>query len=896
MAVTKYSSQVKVVSVTDSELSGAYTQNHAEPVFAQRWLFYLVVVFSGFAGLGYQMVWSRMLAVALGHEVVAVLAVVAAFFIGLALGGFLLNKNIRQSQRPQLWYVALELVIALWALVLIAVVPLYNTWMPQLMGAEPSVFWQWFLAFAGTFVLLLPATAAMGATLPAVERVSKLHCPERQHVPILYALNTLGAVVGTLLSTFFLIQFFGLKTTLVVLALCNSLCAATIYFSEKTTRVDAQAPPVITMPAIPSLVLLTLLFFSGLLGIGYEVLMVRLLSQILENTVYTFAAVLSVYLMGTALGAAMYQRYCHFFNFSTSRWHLGYSGLLAATLLSCMLGFLCLYLCAGVYESLWQGLGYDLAAAFVAEMIVALLVFFLPTLSMGALFSHLASVASHQFGLGRAMAINTLGSALAPAVFGIVLLPWLGAKLALVLVAMAYLLLFSVSWKALKDRQRWLALPILAVLIFAFLPLSFRFIQTPDNGKIVDYREGVMAAVAVVEDGAGERHLKVNNHFTMGGTASRLSDHRQTHIPLLLHGAPGSVLYLGLGTGITFEAAQYYPAMEVVGVDLIPEVLQTLKFFNTDPEGTYWPQPPHLLAADARRYVLASNNHFDVIIGEIFHPSRDGAGSLYTAEHFSAIKVRLNDDGLFCQWLPLFQLDIDNLKVIVRTFLTVFPYAEMHLGHLSLGQPILCLAGRKQAAVYADDWLLVRVPEERLQRELIAARLNSDYSLFGGFLADKNALREFAGTGPLNTDDFPMVNYRAPYFVYSDALAPVERLLQLIDFFEDYSLPAEQFRDQELRERLSHYRTARDEFIRVGQNYPPGEKIHQWAISVASALLPVVAESGDFYPAYRTLLTAAQTIYEVSPQKAYRVLQELDRLRPEYPEARQLAQQLFGGG
>ena len=123
----------------------------------------------------------------------------------------------------------------------------------------------------------------------------------------------------------------------------------------------------------------------------------------------------------------------------------------------------------------------------------------------------------------------------------------------------------------------------------------------------------------MIEEPDKSRHLKVNNRFTMGGTASRFSDHRQTHLPMLWQGgAARSALYLGLGTGVTFQAAQYYPQLQATGVELIPEMLPLMPAFGVDVGASHWPNKPQVLAADARRFVVADDHLYDVIIAEVF--------------------------------------------------------------------------------------------------------------------------------------------------------------------------------------------------------------------------------------------------------------------------------------
>jgi len=888
---------------------------HSKPAVPS--LLHSIVILSGFAGLGYQMLWSRMLAAALGHEIVAVLAVVAAFFVGLSLGAFVLGQRLQRSSQPARWYAAMELAIALWALLVLLVLPHYTQLIPQLIGAEPGPWRHWGIAFASSLLLLLPATAAMGATLPALERiasalVNNTQDTQQHTVAGLYASNTLGAVAGTLLTTFFLIPAFGHGDTLLLLVGINLLCALASLALLRYARPLPAAIPVYdhnTNEPFPRLRLLSILFITGWLGIGYEILMVRLLSQVLENTVYTFASVLAVYLLGVTLGAAAYHQREGRQPVAAQPWTVRLRQLLMVTTLAMASGGAALYFSPTLYQ-----VALELTGAVAAELLVAGSVFLLPTLAMGALFSHLVRHAVGNGELGKALAVNTLGAALAPVCIGLVLLPFAGAKLTLALLLAGYLpclLLCLPRHRQQTLRWAWPIAGVSLVLVLLFwLTPPLRFISMAPDSKLIAYQDGVMASVAVIEDGAGDRHLKVNNHFTMGGTATRFSDHRQSHLPLLLHGTPHSALYLGLGTGISFEAAQYYPGLATTGVDLIPETLSMMPWFGVDPAAQDWQPMPHLLAADARRFVLSTQDNYDVIIGEIFHPSRDGAGSLYTLEQFQAIRQRLNEDGLFAQWLPLFQLDLNTLKTIIRTFLQAYPDAQLYLGHLSLQQPILCLVGRARTDSatpnhYPPNWLADRIIDPRLQQELVRERLNSDLALFGSYLAGPQDLQAYAGPGPINSDDHPVVTYQAPNFVYGNPAPPASRLLQLIDQLHpgvESLLQIDPASDdanyqaiaREYARQLQQYWQARNLFLQTGTGLSASTDIRRIVQHSRQPLLQALTISPQFEPAYRALVGSAQALYEVDRYQSYELLSDILQVAPQYRQAAVLRRHLFG--
>jgi predicted membrane-bound spermidine synthase len=185
-----------------------------------------LMALSGCAGLGYQIVWTQQSALWLGHEAAAVLAVVTAFFGGIALGALALGAHIERSAHPRRWYAACEAVIGLWGLLLIFLMAPFSGWVLDLIGVQPTPLWQWTVAFSATLVLLLPATAAMGATLPAMERVMAQAGIEGRSIAAHYAANTAGAVAGVLVTAFWWVPAFGLAHTAGLCVALNLLCAA----------------------------------------------------------------------------------------------------------------------------------------------------------------------------------------------------------------------------------------------------------------------------------------------------------------------------------------------------------------------------------------------------------------------------------------------------------------------------------------------------------------------------------------------------------------------------------------------------------------------------------------------------------------------------------------------
>ena len=846
------------------------------------------MVASGFAGLGYQIVWTQQCALWLGHESAAVLAVVAAFFGGLSLGALLMGPKIERSSHPLRWYAACEVAIALWGIALAMLMSPFNSWALDLIGVQPSSMWQWTVAFCGTFLLLLPATAAMGATLPAMERVTAQMRAEGRSLAGHYSANTLGAVFGVLATAFWLVPELGLNNTANICISLNLFCAfaALILLPQQSIAFDLPSPTISTFPRGT----LIRLAITGFLGIGYEVLVVRVLSQVAEDTVYTFAMLLAVYLIGSALGAALYQRHITRFGHSEK---MG-DNLLCALATACLIGTGSLWASEQFKSFLLEALGTSFTTAIGAEAALAIAAFGLPTIVMGALFNHLSTAASNAgVSFGRSLGINTLGAAAAPLLFGVLITPLVGPKLALLLIAIGYLTLTSQrAWLAPK-----LLTPALFTLALTIWARPLAFVDIPEGGRIISYQEGVMAAVSVVEDAEGVSRLRINNRQQEGSSSSLLVDARQALLPLFLHPAPQRVLFLGLGTGMTAFSAAEDPSLQVDAVELLPEVINASQHFRqVFADGVSNPRL-HLIAADARRYVRASQQAYDVIISDNFHPARSGSGALYTEEHFQAVQNRLTAEGLFCQWLPLHQLDLDTLRSIVQAFISVYPEGRAILASNSLETPVLGLIGRRNNGNIDVEGLRQHLANSALPKSPADFGIEDEFALLGSFVAGPKALAHFAGHTIANTDNHPIVAYLAPHITYAPDSLPRDRLITLLHEFS--SEPAEMLNatnDMDWSRRLANYWTARNNYIEAGRAIKPSANVQDMLAQVRNPLLSVLRISPDFRPAYDPLLRMATILSQTDMPDALALLKELDQIQPERPEAKLAYSQLSSSG
>ena len=290
----------------------------------------------------------------------------------------------------------------------------------------------------------------------------------------------------------------------------------------------------------------------------------------------------------------------------------------------------------------------------------------------------------------------------------------------------------------------------------------------------------------------------------------------------------------------------------------------------------------NLLAADARRWVRTSRAHYDLIVADNFHPARSGSGALYTVEHFRAVQARLDSDGLFCQWLPLHQLDLATLRSIVHSFTTVYPGAWAILASNSLETPVLGLLARADGGRFD----LARLHDGRLHSALPLAGfgIEDDFALLGSFVAGPAALQRFGAGAPLNTDDHPVVAYSAPRITYAPDSLPRDRLLALLD---ELSLaPGEVLgpsTDAAWSKRLAAYWEARHRFLLAGRDVRATDDLQAMLAQVQRPLLDILRTSPDFRPAYDPLLRMATALARQDRDAAQVLLAELAQARPSGP-------------
>jgi len=733
----------------------------------------LLFFLSGTAGLILQVVWMYRLGLIFGNAAYATAATLAAFFLGLAIGGWFLGNASAKFKRPLSAYGFMEIGIALTALLLIPGIEFYETHYASLVtltyGKQSLLT---ILKFTFSIVLLLFPTVLMGGTFPVLAQfIGKEKRQLASRGTILYAVNTLGASIGALLAGFFLLSKYGVDATYyftIILVASIGFMAILIdklFIANKETPVNKKdnkvSKTIIKLDGITYLELKILAFSSGLLALSAEIIWTKMFAQVLQNSIYSFSAILVVFLFALGIGGLLSHVLVKIS--SNSKYVL---------LILLLLGAISVGLSPYVFNSLTNGLGYLAPSASWLEYLSAVfklsfLVVFFPTVIFGAVFPFLLKAspflnqAPGKF-VGKLVLFNSIGSTIGPIIVGFILLDAIGIWTTIKVVAVLYgcLALFISFNFNNKSIKKWMLIPtivIIGVVSLANPPI----VLLKKNETILKTWQSSDGVVSIVQSGKNIQ-MRLDNFYVLGDSQSILVEQMQGHIPLLIHPKPTKTLFLGMGTGITAGASLSHDVERVVVVELVSNVIPAAKqYFSPWVNNLFNDKRVEIIADDARNFLLGSNEKFDVIVGDLFTPWHAGTGSLYTVEHFKQAKKHLNNSGVFAQWLPLYQLTPESFEIITKTFASVFPEVTLWRGDFSSSRASIVLIGQEK-----DSNLNQEVVKKNIQNVIGTTKNRSnepDDHMTGLFyLGNLNAIRNNLNNVGVNNDNFRSIEFKAP--------------------------------------------------------------------------------------------------------------------------------------
>lgn len=792
----------------------------------------LATLLSGAAALTFEVVWVRMLGQVLGQTSHAVSAVLVAYFLGLGLGSLIFSRLVPRFSSPLLVYVGIELAIGVLGLAMPFFIELLEDTL--FAGGDPTESLEAGVSFLRRFLsavpLLLLPTFLMGGTLPLLSQILVRDEEELGDISgLLYAVNTVGAVIGTLAAGFFGIEFLGLEATGQWAAIANGLAAVLagvcLLVPAEEKSPGGMSDFDVLRGDSRGIWVLGAIGLSGFFALSAEVLWTRLVGLYLTNSSYSFTIILAMVLLGSSVGALCVSRFVDRFRWpgfllGLTQFGLGCASILSVTLAQAIESRGSLGLEGPIGSRLEQLFGANSYGAALAGEVLGVSAFFcLPTILMGMAFP----LAVRLYGgvivgedgwagggsgpgagrnVGSVLYANTLIGLFGPPAVTFLLIPLLGVGGALLALGFAQLLLGAgivVGFSEVGRGARWAVAFVFVfagALLFVRAPKDLQVWKSGGDAKLLAYRDGSSATVAVVQDAAGRLRLKMNNTYSLGGGEGSLIEARQGHIPVLL--APGPVrqgLVIGMGTGNTARAMSRHPIDSLTVVEIVPGVIELSSYFSPPGEEPLGQDHVNVVARDGREILLRRSETYDLIVGDLFFPWRAGVSDLYSLEHFQRVRERLSARGIFCQWLPLYQLSPRAFAIVVRTYLEVFPDAAVWFAYLNARDPILCLVGGKTAASFDRDGVLVKMRDGGVRPHLSAVGLFEPEDVLALYITRGRdllaELSEIPDSQGITQDDRPILEYRAARDSVRQQEFGLENLRRLIPLrdFEGLALP-----------------------------------------------------------------------------------------------------------
>ena len=736
--------------------------------------------FSGVAALIFQLCWTRLLLLSLGSTATAISIVLAAFMGGMAIGSASSTHSLFLKRNAISTFAILEAGIGFYALL-----------SPVLLSLVSSIPYE-SVRFVSALLSLLPATTAMGASLPLLVR-ALAHKNLAIGLGQLYASNTAGAVVGPLLSVFFLFPYIGLTSTLWFGAIINILIATTVLawqryndFSSTTEKLSVNSNNFVSRPVLLSVAV------SGFSAMVYEVAWGRTLSMVYGSSIYGVTIMLSTFLLGLTIGTSIA-------TLQLKRKPQGdpLKRLAKVLIASAILAFTSLiitrnlpFLFLNFYNSI-QGMDETL---FVSQFIIASLLILPCTIVLGFTLPFAVntfSEKSNSLNVATLYTWNLIGSATGAVITSLLLFTNLGVEFTIRVAAAAVLLtaLFLVF------RTKSFSVPIATIsssatlIILALDPSGERLMKSfgvyssartygqynlsqlrniVDNHKLLYYRDGSSATVAV-QQVEQFKLLKINGKTdASNGPGDMATQLLLGHLPFLT-GEAKHVALIGWGSGMTAGAVLKHPVQKIDAFEIEPAVVEASRLFEPDNGTPLLDQRLELVLGDARSELKRRKTKYDFIISEPSNPWLTGVSNLFTLDFFKIARSHLSEDGVLCQWFHLYGMSEESTKSLLATFQEVFPHV------IVFKDRDLILLGSSKPLYFSMDRLDELYQTPSIADSLILTQMRYPSDVLTNMTLDSEGVKLFSETGTLNTDDNMLLELQAPRSLYRDSVELIQR-------------------------------------------------------------------------------------------------------------------------
>ncbi len=786
---------------------------------------------SGCCGLIYESIWTHYLKLFLGHAAFAQTVVLTVFIGGMALGAWLAGRWSRRLRSPLMAYAAAEIAIGFAALgfhrMFESITGMaYTTLLPQWCGAGEGCTAHWLIGAA----MILPQSILLGTTFPLMVAGILRRQPALagRRISILYCLNSLGAVLGVLAASFLLVPEFGLPGTLLVAGLCNVAVAIAAWLIA--SRGDDEPAPAVGMmagdPALPAEArwLLLLSAVTGATSFAYEIVWIRMLSLVLGSSTHAFEIMLASFIFGLAAGSWLVSR-------RIERWrHL--VGMLAG--IQVAMGVFAV-LTLGLYNSLFGAMHWVMQVLspteegyriyHLASTLFAMSIMVPATLCAGMTLPivsyRLLQLRVGERSLGQVYALNTIGAIAGVALTLHFALPMLGLQGSLVLAAagdmVAGVLLFAwlartqAGWSPVAAPRARIpaatagALVSVVAVAWALLAVDFDVRKTasgvfrhsrasiPASSDVVFEHDGKAATVYLVRHADGQLALstngKVDGMVQMDARGRPTQDEATMTLlgalPLAVHPQARTAAVIGFGTGMTSATMLADDRLERLDtIEIEAGMVRAARHFGEHSDAAFSDRRSRILIDDAKSYFARAGQRYDLIVSEPSNPWVSGVASLFTREFYERVAATLNPDGVFVQWLQIYESHPVLVHAILKALRTQFPAFDVYAS--TYGD--LIVVATRDGRPRGVDASIFAAPAMRSRLQRVGVADVEDLRLRR--LASESSLMALLSRHPaaISSDYFPVVDDLAPkyrfmrqsaldLFTLRDASVPVAEVI-----------------------------------------------------------------------------------------------------------------------
>jgi spermidine synthase len=758
----------------------------AHPRRPDNRLLWMLFFASGFAGLIYESIWTHYLKLFLGHAAYAQTLVLAIFMGGMATGSALAARYSSRLSNPLRSYALIEALIGGCALVFhptfeLATGSFYGAALGEYLGPSGFTLAKWSLAA----LLILPQSMLLGATFPlfaaAATRSSKL---PGGVIAILYFANSLGGALGVLLSGFLLIPAFGLPGTMMTVGLLNLLIATLAWrFAPQGADCPAQPTSQAGQLGRTGWFLLGASFLTGASSFIYEAGWIRMLSLVLGSATHAFELMLSAFITGLAFGGLWIRKRID--RGATPGILLGYIQLAMG--------------CAAIATLPLHNLSFDLIAWLVktapktedgytlfnlVRYGVAALIMFPAAFCAGMTLPLATRIlyarpGQQERAIGLIYSANTIGAIVGLTFAVFIGLPYIGLNYLIasgamvdVLLGAALLVVFGSAQKLRLAMATALTCALATVATAAtFNPQKlvsgvFRTGQAKTEGSAIEIAHGRTATIST-EINEGAVFIRTNGKPDASAYPGTPSQYRMDEvtmtllgaIPLMLHRQPSAVANIGFGSGITGETLLSDPRVKQLdSIEIEPKMVEMARRFTGRNERMYNDPRSHIHIDDAKAYFAATGKRYDLIVSEPSNPWVSGVSGLFSREFYRHVIRYMAKDGLFAQWLQVYESHPDRVASVLKAISEEFD--DYLVVAVDFGD--LLIIARPQGKIEAgtDDFNRLSAETKAALWRLdvanqtdITLRILGNKALFKPWLDQK--------TVPANSDYFPYIDTHA---------------------------------------------------------------------------------------------------------------------------------------